>query len=192
VQAQILRLLLDLRDRLGFAMILVTPDLGVVAETCDAAAVMYAGRIVEQAPKRELLNRPLHPYSEALMRAQPDTVRAGSPLLSIAGQPPSPAALPRGCRFHRAVRMPKRAAALAMPILTPWHPASADSCLRCAGRARRNLGIAKAAALFGIRTARMKAAATRQSGRRRRLPRDRKQGEPARTVSGWARISASL
>ena len=100
VQAQILRLLLDLRDRLGFAMILVTPDLGVVAETCDVAAVMYAGRIVEQAPKSELLSRPLHPYSEALMRAQPDTVRAGAPLLSIAGQPPSLGALPRGCRFR--------------------------------------------------------------------------------------------
>jgi peptide/nickel transport system ATP-binding protein len=100
VQAQILRLLLDLRDRMGFAMILVTPDLGVVAETCDVAAIMYAGRIVEQAPKSELFTRPLHPYSEALMRAQPESIRAGAPLLSIAGLPPSLAALPRGCRFH--------------------------------------------------------------------------------------------
>ncbi len=100
VQAQILRLLLDLRDRLGFALILVTPDLGVVAQACDSAAVMYAGRIVEQAPKRDLLDRPLHPYSEALMRAQPDAVRAGVPLLSIAGQSPSIADLPRGCRFQ--------------------------------------------------------------------------------------------
>ena len=100
VQAQILRLLLDLRDRLGFAMILVTQDLGVMAETCDAAAVMYAGRIVEQAPKRELLNRPLHPYSETLMRALPDAIQPGAPLLSIVGQPPGMAALPRGCRFH--------------------------------------------------------------------------------------------
>ncbi len=100
VQAQILRLLLDLRDRLGFAMILVTQDLGVVAETCDAVAVMYAGRIVEQAPKSELLSRPLHPYSEALMRALPDAVQPGAPLLSIAGQPPGMGELPRGCRFH--------------------------------------------------------------------------------------------
>jgi peptide/nickel transport system ATP-binding protein len=130
VQAQILRLLLDLRDRLGFAMILVTPDLGVVAETCDTAAVMYAGRIVEQAPKRELLNRPLHPYSEALMRAQPDTVRAGAPLLSIAGQPPSPAALPRGCRFHPRCPYADESCRFGDAQLTQVAPWRISACLR--------------------------------------------------------------
>ena len=63
VQAQILRLLLDLRDRAGLSIILITHDLGVVAETCETVAVMYAGRIVERAAKRALLRAPLHPYS---------------------------------------------------------------------------------------------------------------------------------
>ena len=130
VQAQILRLLLDLRDRMGFAMILVTPDLGVVAETCDAAAVMYAGRIVEQAPKSELLDRPLHPYSEALMRAQPDSIRAGAPLLSITGQPPSLAALPRGCRFHPRCPYAEEACRFGDAQLREVAPWRTSACLR--------------------------------------------------------------
>jgi peptide/nickel transport system ATP-binding protein len=100
VQAQILRLLLDLRDRTGLAIVLVTHDLGVVAQTCDSVAVMYAGRIVERASKRDLLRRPLHPYTEGLIRSQPETAPPGRPLPSIEGQPPSLAALPEGCRFH--------------------------------------------------------------------------------------------
>ena len=100
VQAQILRLLLDLRDRTGLAIILVTHDLGVVAQTCDSVAVMYAGRIVERASKRDLLRRPLHPYTEGLIRSQPEAAPPGRPLPSIEGQPPSLAALPEGCRFH--------------------------------------------------------------------------------------------
>jgi peptide/nickel transport system ATP-binding protein len=130
VQAQILRLLLDLRDRLGFAMILVTPDLGVVAQTCDSAAVMYAGRIVEQGPKSELLDRPLHPYSEALMRAQPDSARIGAPLLSIAGQPPSLAALPRGCRFHPRCPYAQESCLFGDAQLAEVMPWRTSACLR--------------------------------------------------------------
>ncbi len=100
VQAQILRLLLDLRDRTGLAIVLVTHDLGVVAQTCDSVAVMYAGRIVERAAKADLLRRPLHPYTEGLIRSQPEAAEPGRPLPSIEGQPPSLAALPAGCRFH--------------------------------------------------------------------------------------------
>ena len=100
VQAQILRLLLELRDRTGLAIILITHDLGVVAQTCDSICVMYAGRIVERGPKAELLRRPLHPYTEGLIRSQPETAPAGRPLPSIEGQPPSLAELPAGCRFH--------------------------------------------------------------------------------------------
>jgi peptide/nickel transport system ATP-binding protein len=100
VQAQILRLLLDLRDRAGLSIILITHNLGVVAETCETVAVMYAGRIIERAAKRALLRAPLHPYSQGLIRSQPG---AGAPLAelpSIPGQPPSLADLPQGCRFH--------------------------------------------------------------------------------------------
>jgi peptide/nickel transport system ATP-binding protein len=100
VQAQILRLLLELRERTGLAMILITHDLGVVAQTCESVAVMYAGRIVERAAKAELLRRPLHPYSEGLMRSRPEHAPAGELLPSIEGQPPSLRDLPAGCRFH--------------------------------------------------------------------------------------------
>jgi len=100
VQAQILRLLLDLRDQEGLAIILISHDLGVVAQTADSVAVMYAGRIVEQAPKVDLLRRPLHPYSEALIRSQPELANPNEALPSIEGQPPSLTDLPPGCRFH--------------------------------------------------------------------------------------------
>lgn len=100
VQAQILRLLLDLRDQEGLAIILITHDLGVIAQTADTVAVMYAGRIVEQAPKADLLARPLHPYSAALIRSQPELANPTEALPSIEGQPPSLTAPPPGCRFH--------------------------------------------------------------------------------------------
>jgi peptide/nickel transport system ATP-binding protein len=100
VQAQIVRLLLDLRDRTGMAMILVARDLGAFAQIADSVAVMYAGRIVERAPKSELLRHPLHPYSEGLLRARPDSSPSGGQLPELPGEPPSPAALPSGCRFH--------------------------------------------------------------------------------------------
>ena len=72
-----LRLLLDLRDRLGLAILLVTHNLGVVAQTCDSLAVMYAGRVMERGAKRELLRAPAHPYTEALLKCQPGARQAG-------------------------------------------------------------------------------------------------------------------
>jgi peptide/nickel transport system ATP-binding protein len=100
VQAQVLRLLLDLRERLGLAIVLVTHNLGVVAQTCDTLAVMYAGRVMERGPKRDLLRAPAHPYTEALLRCQPGSANPAEPLPAIPGQPPSPSAFPDGCRFH--------------------------------------------------------------------------------------------
>ncbi len=100
VQSQILRLLLDLRDRTGLAIILISHDLGVVAQTCDSVAVMYAGRIVEHAAKEALLRRPLHPYTKGLTGSQPGAAPPGEELPSIPGQPPSLADLPTGCHFH--------------------------------------------------------------------------------------------
>ncbi len=100
VQAQVLRLLLDLRDRLGLAILLVTHNLGVVAQTCDSLAVMYAGRVMERGPKRNLLRAPAHPYTEALLNCQPGSADPAALLPAIPGQPPSPGAFPDGCRFH--------------------------------------------------------------------------------------------
>ncbi len=101
IQAQILELLDDLRSRLGTAILLITHDLGVVAETCDDVAVMYAGRIVEQASAVELFSRPLHPYTIGLLRARPNVdARDRSPLATIPGMVPPPQDFPSGCRFH--------------------------------------------------------------------------------------------
>ena len=100
VQAQILRLLLELRDRSGLSIVLITHALGVVAAVCDSVAVMYAGRIMERASKRELIREPKHPYTMGLIRSQPDLVAADEELPSIEGQLPALGELPAGCRFH--------------------------------------------------------------------------------------------
>jgi peptide/nickel transport system ATP-binding protein len=105
VQAQILRLLLDLRDRRGLAIVLITHDLGVVAQACDRIAVMYGGTLCETGTKRAVLSAPRHPYTARLIACQPSASQAiggntGQLLPFIPGQPPSLADLPSGCRFH--------------------------------------------------------------------------------------------
>jgi len=103
IQAQILELLADLRQRLGTAILLITHDLGVVAETCDEVAVMYAGKIVERASAAELFARPLHPYTIGLLAARPEAGRRAAgrePLATIPGMVPPAWDFPRGCRFH--------------------------------------------------------------------------------------------
>jgi peptide/nickel transport system ATP-binding protein len=101
VQAQILELLKSLQERLGMAIILITHDLGVVAEIADEIAVMYAGRIVEYATGEEIFHSPQHPYTWGLLKSIP---RLDSPrdedLVPIAGRPPSLIARPSGCHFH--------------------------------------------------------------------------------------------
>jgi len=111
IQAQILDLLADLRHRLGTAILLITHDLGVVAETCDDVAVMYAGRIVEQATADELFTQPRHPYTLGLLAARPErsgpaasagvvSSRGAGRLQTIPGMVPAPQHFPTGCRFH--------------------------------------------------------------------------------------------
>lgn len=100
VQAQILRLLLDLRDQRGLSMIMITHDLGVVAQTCDSIAVMYAGRLCEHGSKHEVLAHPQHPYTAGLIDCQPAHSGGHALLRTIAGQPPLLDALPAGCRFN--------------------------------------------------------------------------------------------
>jgi peptide/nickel transport system ATP-binding protein len=101
VQAQILSLLRRLRDELGMALLIVTHDLGVVAQTAEEVAVMYAGRIVERAPAETIFRAPEHPYTWGLLRSIPrlDTPR-DRPLVPIAGSPPDALATPPGCSFH--------------------------------------------------------------------------------------------
>lgn len=100
IQAQILELLASLRDEIGMAILLITHDLGVVAEACDRVVVMYAGEIVESAPTLPLFKKPRMPYTEGLMMAMPQLGAIDRRLESIPGQTPEPWNLPIGCRFH--------------------------------------------------------------------------------------------
>ncbi|MEU7631269.1 ABC transporter ATP-binding protein [Nocardia sp. NPDC049220] len=100
VQAQILDLLNKLRSELNMAVLLITHDLGVVSEVADRVMVMYAGRVVEAGGADDLLSRPAHPYTEALLRSVPQVEHHGKDLYAIPGSPPSPAHQPAGCPFH--------------------------------------------------------------------------------------------
>jgi peptide/nickel transport system ATP-binding protein len=100
VQAQILALLAELRDKIDASIILITHDLGVVSEVCDRVAVMYAGNVVELAELRELFANPLHPYTQGLMAAVPRPDRSIVKLQSIKGSVPDLIYPPTGCRFH--------------------------------------------------------------------------------------------
>ena len=99
IQAQILDLLRDLQQRLGMAILLITHNLGIVGDLADRVAVMYAGQIVELAPARELLHRPLHPYTRALMASVPKLRGDADRLAAIPGSVPRPGDFPPGCRF---------------------------------------------------------------------------------------------
>ncbi len=101
VQAQILDLLRDLQKEFGSAIILITHDLGVVAETADDVLIMYAGKAIEFGSVREILQRPQHPYAWGLLSSIPRlTGAADAPLLAIPGTPPSLISVPGGCAFH--------------------------------------------------------------------------------------------
>ncbi len=99
IQAQILDLLRRLQAERGMAVLLITHDLGVVAELCHRVAIIYAGRIVEMAPVANIFEEPLHPYTRGLLRCLPHPSRFGQPLSSIEGAPPDLRQAGAGCRF---------------------------------------------------------------------------------------------
>ena len=129
VQAQILAVLRELRERTRAAIVLVTHDLGVIAEVADRVAVMYAGDIVEQAPVDELFTCPRHPYTEALQRAIP---RLDGPLParlpSIGGSPPDPSAPPVGCPFAPRCLYRMAVCTQLPPALLPVAPEHLKAC----------------------------------------------------------------
>jgi peptide/nickel transport system ATP-binding protein len=100
VQAQILELLADLQRELGMSIVLITHDLGVVAETADRVVVMYAGSVVERSSVRSLFARPRHPYTAGLFLSLPSLETEGGTLRPIEGTVPDAMNLPSGCRFH--------------------------------------------------------------------------------------------
>jgi len=99
IQAQVLQLLRDTQDATGMALLLITHDLGVVAEMAHRVGVMYAGQIVEQASRAQLFAQPLHPYTQKLFAALPGAQRSGQVLAAISGSVPQPGSIMRGCRF---------------------------------------------------------------------------------------------
>ncbi|MER1957606.1 MAG: ABC transporter ATP-binding protein [Solibacillus sp.] len=99
IQAQILKLMRDLNERLHTAVLLITHDLGVVAETCSRVIVMYAGQIVEEAPVNEVFKNPQHPYTKGLIQSVPDMRYKKDSLYSIPGNVPKPGSITTGCRF---------------------------------------------------------------------------------------------
>ena len=115
IQAQILELLQDLKARLGMSILLITHNLGIVGDIADRVAVMYAGQVVELAPALELLRRPLHPYTRALMNSVPKLGREQQRLEAIPGNVPQLGRFPAGCRFHP--RCPKAQADCAQKAL---------------------------------------------------------------------------
>src|SRR5215510_10542876 len=100
IQAQILELLLELKQRLRMSILLITHNLGIVGDLANRVAVMYAGQIAELAPALELLSRPMHPYTKALMNSVPKLGHEFERLAAIPGTVPNPGNFPRGCRFH--------------------------------------------------------------------------------------------
>ena len=99
IQAQILDLIQKVRREMGMSLIMITHDLGVVAETCDRVMVMYAGQVIESADVRSLLRNPKHPYTIGLIQSSPHKAKGQKRLNSIAGSVPSPDEYPKGCRF---------------------------------------------------------------------------------------------
>ncbi len=130
VQAQILDLLRELQAETGMAIILITHDLGVVAEMADEVAVMYAGRVVERASGAALFDDPQHPYTLGLLGSMPRLEESRERLLAIEGAVPAPFALPRGCRFHPRCVFGVPSCTEADPPLRELATGHAAACLR--------------------------------------------------------------
>ena len=135
VQAQILRLLLRLQRETGLSLILISHDLGVIAELADRVMVLYAGRIAEMAAVRTIFDHPVHPYTQALLASVPDMGRRQNRLATIPGSVPGALAMPPGCRF--ALRCPHRrpACECELPPIVSLAPGHEVGCLRPFGYA---------------------------------------------------------
>jgi peptide/nickel transport system ATP-binding protein/oligopeptide transport system ATP-binding protein len=117
IQAQILELLHDLKQRLGMAILLITHNLGIVGDMADRVAVMYAGQIIELSPAKELLRRPLHPYTKALMNSVPKLGGGADRLSAIPGNVPRIGNFPPGCRFAPRCPIAKPECSIEIPEL---------------------------------------------------------------------------
>ena len=133
IQSQILRLMDGLKEKTGTAIILITHDLGVVAQACDRVIVMYAGQIVEMAPVRQLFHNPKHPYTKALLDSMPKPGRGGHQkrLPAIEGTVPSLFDLPDGCRFADRCQHRRENCEASLPDLVSIGEGTLESKVRC-------------------------------------------------------------
>ncbi|HYC72581.1 MAG TPA: oligopeptide/dipeptide ABC transporter ATP-binding protein [Opitutaceae bacterium] len=132
IQAQILNLLAELVRRRRLTLVFISHDLAVVKHISDRVAVMYLGKVVELGPAAEVIERPRHPYTQALVSAipVPDPATAGRPRLVLAGDPPSPLAPPPGCPFHPRCPHAAPKCLPQVPPLLPAGPAHSAACVR--------------------------------------------------------------
>ena len=130
IQAQILDLLLELRAERGMGVMLITHNMGVVAETADRVLVMYSGRVVEQSPAATLFDQPAHPYTSGLLACVPSLEADLHRLQAIPGSLPDPARRPHGCRFAPRCALHIPACDAAMPPMLPISPGHDAACIR--------------------------------------------------------------
>jgi peptide/nickel transport system ATP-binding protein len=129
IQAQVLALMKDLKDKYKTSMIMITHDLGIVAEICDKVAIMYAGNVVEYADKRSLFLNPLHPYTVGLFNSVPDIDTDEYELQVIKGLMPDPTDLPQGCSFHPRCPKAEPACSKARPANIEAEPGHYVACI---------------------------------------------------------------
>ena len=134
IQAQILDLMRDLQKQLGMAIIMITHDLGVVAQMCDEVIVMYAGEIVEQAPIRELFSHPSHPYTQGLIASVPRMKQTEKLLHTIPGMVPGVQDMPEGCRFAPRCSRAQERCMKEKPPTFAVNDGHYAACWLCAGR----------------------------------------------------------
>ncbi len=131
IQAQVLDMMKTLKDEFGTSMILITHDLGVVAETCDKVAVMYAGEIVEYGSLEHIFDETAHPYTKGLFHSLPSLDRKERRLKPIAGLMPDPTRLPEGCKFHPRCPFAEERCRTVNPKAAEISPGHFVKCLRC-------------------------------------------------------------
>ena len=130
IQAQILDLLMDLRDEFGMAIMIITHNMGVIAQTADRVMVMYAGRVVEEAPVARIFDRPSHPYTRGLLDCVPSLDQDKDRLVAIPGTLPDPARRPPGCRYAPRCGLSVEACAAAIPALAAIEAGHRAACIR--------------------------------------------------------------